>query len=45
MLLFVIPVVLEKTNLKLALAISTGAPIAVANKATEIPPLVADKKN
>ena len=38
-----IPVVIENTKLKLALAIPTGAPITVANEGVDIPLLVADK--
>ena len=37
------PVDIENAGLKLALAIPTGAPITVANDATEILPLVTDK--
>ena len=37
------PAVNENVKLKLALAISTGAPITLANDAMEMPPLVADK--
>ena len=40
---FAIPVEIENTRLKLALAIPTGAPITVAIDAIEILPLVADK--
>ena len=42
--LFTTPVGNENARLKLALAISTGAPITVANDATEMPWLGADKK-
>ena len=38
-----IPVEIEKTRLKLALTIPTDAPIAVANDAVEILPVVTDK--
>ena len=38
-----IPVVIEKIKLKLALAIRTGAPIAVVNEIIDIPPVVALK--
>ena len=38
-----IPVVIEKIKLKLALAIPTGAPIVVVNKIIDIPPVVALK--
>ena len=38
-----IPVEIEKTRLKLALTIPTDAPIAVANDAIEILPVVTDK--
>ena len=40
---FTIPIDTEKARLKLAFAIPTGAPIAVANDAIEMLPLVADK--
>ena len=40
---FTIPVDTENARLKLAFAIPTGAPIAVANDAIETLPLVADK--
>ena len=40
---FTISVDIENSRLKLALAISTGAPITVANDAIEMLPLVADK--
>ena len=36
-----IPVVREKINVKLALAIPTGAPIEVVNEIIDIPPVVA----
>ena len=42
---FANPVVIENARLQLALIIPTGAPIAVANDAIEIPPVAADKKN
>ena len=38
-----IPVEIEKARLKLALTIPTDAPIAVANDAIEILPVVTDK--
>ena len=38
-----IPVVREKIKVKLALAIPTGAPTAVVNEITDIPPVVALK--
>ena len=38
-----IPVVDENANLKLAVAIPSGAPITLENHATKTPPLVADK--
>ena len=38
-----IPVVREKIKVKLALAIPTGAPIAVVNEIIDIPPVVALK--
>ena len=38
-----IPVVIEKIRVKLALAIATGAPIVVVNEITGIPPVVALK--
>ena len=38
-----IPVVIEKIKVKLALAIPTGAPIVVVNKIIDIPPVVALK--
>ena len=39
----IIPVVKENIKLEFALAIHTGAPIILANKMIDIPPLVADK--
>ena len=36
-----IPVVIEKIKVKLALTIPTGAPIAVVNETIDIPPVVA----
>ena len=41
--LFTIPVETENEKLKLALTIPTGAPIAVANDAIEMLPVVTDK--
>ena len=38
-----IPVIREKIKVKLALAIPTGAPIAVVNEIIDIPPVVALK--
>ena len=38
-----IPVVKENIKVKLALAIPTGAPIALAKEIVDIPPPVADK--
>ena len=38
-----IPVVIEKIKLKLALAIPTGAPLAVVNEIIDIPPVAALK--
>ena len=38
-----IPVDKEKIKVKIALAIPTGAPIAVANEIIDIPPFVAPK--
>ena len=38
-----IPVVIEKIKVKLALAIPTGAPIVVVNEIIDIPPVVALK--
>ena len=38
-----IPVVIEKIKVKLALTIPTGAPIAVVNEIIDIPPIVALK--
>ena len=38
-----IPVVREKIKVNLALAIPTGAPIAVVNEIIDIPPVVALK--
>ena len=40
---FTTPVQIENSKLKLALTIPTGALIAVANDAVDIPPLVLDK--
>ena len=40
---FTIPVRIENVRLKIALVIPTGAPVAVANKAIEILPVVTDK--
>ena len=40
---FTIPVKIEDIRLKLALTIPTGAPITVANDATEMLPVVTDK--
>ena len=40
---FTIPVEIENARLKLALTIPTGAPIVVANDATEMLPVVTDK--
>ena len=40
---FTMPVDIENVRLKLALAFPAGAPIAVANDAIEMLPLVADK--
>ena len=40
---FTIPVEMENARLKLALAILTGAPKAVANDAIEMLPVVTDK--
>ena len=40
---FAMPVEIENSRPKLALTISTGAPITVANGAIETPPLVTDK--
>ena len=40
---FTISVVIEKAKLKLALPISTGALIALANDAIDISPFVTDK--
>ena len=40
---FIIPVVREKTKLKLALAILTGAPTTLADEIIEIPLLVSQK--
>ena len=39
------PVDIENSRLKLVLAIPTYAPIAVANDAIEMLPLVADERN
>ena len=39
-----IPVVIEKIKVKLALAIPTGAPIAVVNEIIDITPVVAPKQ-
>ena len=38
-----IPVVIEKIKIKLALSIPTSAPIAVVNETIDIPPVVALK--
>ena len=38
-----IPVIKEKTSVKLALAIFTGAPTSLVNKMIDTPPLVALK--
>ena len=38
-----IPVVKEKINVKLALAIPTGSPITLVNEITDTPPVVAFK--
>ena len=38
---FVIPVVREKSKVRLALAIPTGAPTILVNKIIDTPPLVA----
>ena len=38
-----IPVVIEKIKVKLALTIPNGAPIALANETIDIPPVVAPK--
>ena len=38
-----IPVVIEKIKVKLALIIPTGAPVAVVNETIDIPPVVALK--
>ena len=38
-----IPVKIENASLKLALTITTGAPITVANDAIEMLPVVTDK--
>ena len=40
---FTIPVVIENTKLKLALAIPAGAPITAAKDTVEMLPLAADK--
>ena len=40
---FIIPVEIKNARLKLALVIPTGAPIAVANDAIEMLPVVTDK--
>ena len=40
---FIIPLQIENARLKLALAIPTGAPIAVANAAIKVPPVATDK--
>ena len=40
---FTTPLKIEYARLELALAIPTGAPITVANDATEMLPVVADK--
>ena len=39
-----IPAEIEKTRVKLALTIPTGAPITVANDAIEMLPVVTDKQ-
>ena len=41
---FTIPIITENAELKIALAIPTGATITVANDVIDIQPLVADKK-
>ena len=41
---FIIPVEIENARLKLALTIPTGAPITVANDATETLPVVIEKQ-
>ena len=38
-----IPVAREKTKVKLAITIPTGAPIAVVNETIDIPPVVTPK--
>ena len=43
LVIFTTPVQIENSKLKLALTIPTGALIAVANDAVDIPPLVLDK--
>ena len=40
---FTVPVKIENAILKLALTIPSGAPITVANDATEMLPVVTDK--
>ena len=40
---FTVPVQIENTKLKLTLVIPAGAPMAVANDAIEILPVVSDK--
>ena len=40
----IIPLEIKNARLKLALVIPTGAPITVANDATQIPHLFTDKK-
>ena len=40
---FTVPVKIENARLKLALTILSGAPITVANDATEMLPVVTDK--
>ena len=42
--IIVIPAEIEKTRVKLALTIPTGAPITVANDAIEVLPVVTDKQ-
>ena len=42
--IIVIPAEIEKTRVKLALTIPTGAPITVANDAIEMLPVVTDKQ-
>ena len=40
---FIIPVVIEKIKVKLALTIPTGAPITLVNEISDTPPVVALK--